>query len=1077
MDAGLGNSGTSWYEMGFDTAAPTTGLPHPGVIFTSQTSSTHQYIMAPSYATNDAILIDSTLKNSTLVLTTPTICSQLSFLESAGHGPVSFKYTVHHASGASDTGTGSSVDWFTSSTAAWTANGRVDVGTFALSSVNGNDPRLFSLDITLANTTNPVTSIDFTWVSGTGEAAVLAVSGGTGGTFSPLIVTGYNEDIIVEAAAGTSLSGFTTATMDTGLTNTLNTFFEEGYDPSAPLVGIPPAGSTFTSASAPDHLYVLPASYAANNALLLTSNTPTGTMTLSSAVTEKGLSFLCSAGNGPVTVGYVVHHSGGATESNTLVVQDWFSYSPVACFANGRVNVSSRTVNNINASNPCLYSVDVTLNNTAPVASVTLTWLSGENGGNAAFFALSGGSSTLPFATDDFNTNSAVAANVMQQWYNQSGLYNSTGWWNAANCLEGLETVIAADHQLQYLSVLTNTLVLNSNANFLNGYYDDEGWWANAWIHAYDLTGSTNFLRAAKIIFSDMSNSWNSANCNGGIWWDRSETYKNAIANELFMLAAIRLHQRTPNDTGAGSYLAWATNEYNWFLQSTMINSEYLINDGLTNCVNNGGPTFTYNQGVIIGALTDLYKVTGVTNYLTLATSIAHAVVTNLSSGHVLVEGSPCDPTCGGGDVPEFKGICIRNIAYLYDVTHDPQLYTLLYDSAHSIWFVDRNVYNQLGMSWAGVVDAVDAARQSSALAGVAALAQPITTNLLFVRGAGDPSFTHAIGSATGALGWTCGPTNAQNANYMLSGPHVAYLPPGLHAAHFQLSVDALSNSPASLAILSVLEDNSSTILATAPVPWSAFTQVGVPQDFVVLFTNNVAGDPLQFRIFWTRAAGGPDLTANDVAIDGLMNWSGANLIHDIGHLDGLNAWAADLRSSTLSGYLSRGPGINTLPTGDYTATFELKVDNFNYDTAVVATVSVIDMDTGVAVSTEAITRNQFPNTLYQPFTLSFNAVAGTHYDFRTYWYRSANAPRLTQRSVFLRPGPQAFFTSVQWANGAPQFAIAGVPGRTYSLQATPDLTLPWSTIGTVTIPANLGFASAADAAGTAAKFYRLSYP
>src|SRR5690242_17855952 len=95
---------------------------------------------------------------------------------------------------------------------------------------------------------------------------------------------------------------------------------------------------------------------------------------------------------------------------------------------------------------------------------------------------------------DDFNANTTAAMTTLQQWYNGSGLWTSTGWWNAANCLDAVESASVAVNGQNYLGILTNTFNLNSGGNFLNTYYDDEGWWAEAWIRAYDLTGNAQFL-------------------------------------------------------------------------------------------------------------------------------------------------------------------------------------------------------------------------------------------------------------------------------------------------------------------------------------------------------------------------------------------------------------------------------------------------------------------------------------------------------------------------------------------------------------------------------------------------------
>lgn len=328
-----------------------------------------------------------------------------------------------------------------------------------------------------------------------------------------------------------------------------------------------------------------------------------------------------------------------------------------------------------------------------------------------------------PFITGDFTKQ---AIETLQKWYNPAtGLWNTTGWWNAANVLTGIIRYTAATGDKTYEWVIENTFLKTKKIvapasqdypeqrteNYINEYYDDEGWWALAWVEAFDLTGEQKYLEMAKTIFEDMKGGWDDR-CGGGILWKKNLLYKSAISNELFLLLATRLALRHENRE---YYQNWANKEWVWFSQTGMINNLPLVHDGVKEDCLAKGRHYTYNQGVILAGLVDLYKLDGRQEHIDLASKIAMAAIKNMSTPEGILKGHPKQED--GADGVQFKGIFMRHLGYLYKQTRNPEFKDYLLKNAKSIEkSATENGTYLIGSQWEGSFDKADAGRQSSAV-------------------------------------------------------------------------------------------------------------------------------------------------------------------------------------------------------------------------------------------------------------------------------------------------------------------------------------------------------------------------
>jgi hypothetical protein len=451
VDQGTNNGANTWMEAGFDPANPAFGLPAPGTVIVALSNANYSFQMPPSYTAPNGILINaSQVTNGTLTLVTPAKYAMLSFLGSGGNGGDVIGVKIRHEDGTVQTGDAFPCpDWFNgTSNVAFIANERVgSTVNLNYANINSGNPRLYFRDILVKNTTSAITNVELYYISGSANSHndVLAVSGATtlGGPVTPVAVTGWTYDFIVEKEAAkrgrivnTTGDWATSESMDnTG--NTAYSWYERGYNLNnadgggIPILdvtlstnsGLPAAGATITNAAG-DRVYTMPPSYTANNACYMSATIPSATMTLTTPfavtpvapATASVLSFLAGAGGGQRTIEVAINYEDGTSETNGLVVPDWFNATvPFVWNANGRVAVDTGQFDAVRRSPnaPRLFNCDLVL--TKATSAITNILLNHTNlSAQVAVFAVSGSTGPVPpvFLTTPQTRGVAAGANV-----------------------------------------------------------------------------------------------------------------------------------------------------------------------------------------------------------------------------------------------------------------------------------------------------------------------------------------------------------------------------------------------------------------------------------------------------------------------------------------------------------------------------------------------------------------------------------------------------------------------------------------------------------------------------------------
>lgn len=321
-----------------------------------------------------------------------------------------------------------------------------------------------------------------------------------------------------------------------------------------------------------------------------------------------------------------------------------------------------------------------------------------------------------------------AGVSTMLSWRDAtSGVWETAGWWNSANVLTALlrygavtgDTaipILAADvfDRAKAYKWVDSAGRDRLCSNFDNDFYDDQGWWALAWVEAYELTGRQEYLEMAETIYATMSTGWTDE-LGGGIYWKKNPLqYKNAIANNLYSLLAARLYRHTHK----AEYRTRFIEASDWMLQSGMLNRKnWQVEDGLeADGTPNRGQYYTYNQGVCMASLAERYVLTGETQYLAMAEHIADATLRLMTTDEgILRELRPdTEPSADG---VQFKGIFVRHLAFLYSLDKHADYRDFILRNARSIVEHDYDAASRsFGCFWSGPFREVQPAANGCAL-------------------------------------------------------------------------------------------------------------------------------------------------------------------------------------------------------------------------------------------------------------------------------------------------------------------------------------------------------------------------
>lgn len=215
--------------------------------------------------------------------------------------------------------------------------------------------------------------------SDTSSVVTVTAAPGEAAAFSPLAVTGFNQDVIANgnnnhAANPPALTTTTTVDAPNGYY-----FYDASYSfngTTYPATSLPVNGQVVSN-SITGLLYQLQSATTSNVLQLRGGTQLTGTLTAVTPQSGTEVYLLGVSGNGASTITAVVHFTDGSSQTFTgLTVKDWFNGTPYSQGGFGRVSSTGFDGGAPGGNNPRMYDIPLPLapaNYAKLVQSVTVT--------------------------------------------------------------------------------------------------------------------------------------------------------------------------------------------------------------------------------------------------------------------------------------------------------------------------------------------------------------------------------------------------------------------------------------------------------------------------------------------------------------------------------------------------------------------------------------------------------------------------------------------------------------------------------------------------------------------------------